>query len=237
MARFADGSEHAIQPSARRIRAVVESCAEEAMGHLQSLALAAGLAWASGVRVYAAIFIVGLLGRLGYVQLPEHLLLLEHNGVLAASGIMLLAEFLADKVPGFDSVWDMIHTFIRIPIGAMLAWGAMSDAGPEAQFVAAILGGAISGGTHLAKMGTRAAINTSPEPFSNWIASFGEDGVLVGGLWLILRHPLLFLVLLAAFLALLIWMVPKLLRCLRRIARGLGGKRVPHTVLAADRSG
>jgi len=132
------------------------------MEHLQTLALAAGLAWASGVRMYAAIFIVGLIGRLGYVPLPEHLQLLEHNGVLIASGIMLAAEFLAEKVPGFDSAWDSIHTFIRIPIGAMLAWGAMGDASPETQFVAAILGGAITGGTHLMKAGTRAAINTSP---------------------------------------------------------------------------
>src|SRR5690349_3245870 len=162
------------------------------MEHLQSLALAAGLAWASGVRMYAAVFIVGLLGRLDYVQLPEHLQLLEHNGVLIASGIMLLAEFLADKVPGFDSAWDSIHTFIRIPIGAMLAWGAMSDAGAETQFVAAILGGAITGGTHLAKMSARAAINTSPEPFTNWAASFGEDGMLLAGLWLAFQHPLLF---------------------------------------------
>jgi hypothetical protein len=196
------------------------------MEHLPTLALAAGLAWASGVRVYAAIFIVGLLGRLGYVQLPMHLQLLEHDGVLIASGIMLLAEFLADKLPGFDSAWDAIHTFIRIPIGAMLAWGAMSDAGPDAQLVAAILGGTITGGTHLAKMSTRAVINTSPEPFSNWVASFGEDGLLLGGLWLTLRHPLVFLLLLGAFLAAVIWLLPKLFRLLGRIWRKLAGPRV-----------
>jgi hypothetical protein len=207
------------------------------MEHLQSLALAAGLAWASGVRVYAAIFIVGLLGRLGYVQLPDHLLMLEHNGVLIASGIMLLAEFFADKIPGFDSAWDSIHTFIRIPIGAMLAWGAMADAGPETQLVAAILGGAITSGTHLAKMGTRAAINTSPEPLSNWTASFSEDGVLLAGLWLIFHHPLIFLVLLAVFMGLLIWLVPKLFRFLHRVWRKLRGHTPPPTSLAANRSG
>ena len=205
------------------------------MEHLQSLALAAGLAWASGVRMYAAIFIVGLLGRLGYIQLPEHLLLLEHNGVLIAAGIMLLAEFLADKVPGFDTAWDSFHTFIRIPIGAMLAWGAMSEAGPDAQLVAAILGGAIAGGTHLAKMSTRAAINTSPEPFSNWTASFGEDGILLGGLWLVFHHPLVFLVLLALFLALLCWLLPKLWRFLRNVWRRLSGAGAP--TLAVNRSG
>lgn len=206
------------------------------MEHLQALALAAGLAWASGVRMYAAIFIVGLLGRLGYVHLPEHLQLLEHNGVLIASGIMLLAEFLADKVPGFDSAWDSIHTFIRIPIGAMLAWGAMSDAGPDAQMVAAILGGAITGGTHLAKMSTRAAINTSPEPFSNWTASFGEEGIVLGGLWLVFRHPLVFIVLLMLFLAFVVWLVPKLFRFLRGIWRKLSRYREPQAALVEHRS-
>jgi hypothetical protein len=201
------------------------------MEHLQSLALAAGLAWASGVRMYAAVFIVGLIGRLGYVHLPEHLQLLEHNGVLIASGIMLLAEFLADKVPGFDSAWDSIHTFIRIPIGAMLAWGAMSDAGPDAQLVAAILGGAITGGTHLAKMSTRAAINLSPEPFSNWTASFGEEGAVLGGLWLVFQHPLVFIVLLVLFLAFVVWLVPKLLRFLHDVWRKFKGASPVHTAL------
>ena len=205
------------------------------MEQLQSLALAAGLAWASGVRMYAAIFIVGLTGRLGYVHLPEHLQLLQHDGVLIASGIMLLAEFLADKVPGFDTAWDSIHTFIRIPIGAMLAWGAMSDAGADAQMVAAILGGAITGGTHLAKMSTRAAINTSPEPFSNWTASFGEEGAVLGGLWLVFHHPLLFLGLLALFFAFVCWAIPKLWRFLRKVWRKLSGR--PSTELAAHRSG
>lgn len=195
------------------------------MDNLQGLALAAGLAWASGIRLYAAIFIVGLCGRLELVHLPAHLQLLEHNAVLAASGIMLLVEFLADKVPGFDSVWDTIHTFIRIPIGALLAWGAMGDAAPDVQVAAAIIGGFITGGTHAFKMGTRAAVNTSPEPFSNWTMSFGEDGLLLGGLWLVFQHPLVFLIVLATFLVLLIWLLPKLFRLLRRVWRNLAGAR------------
>ena len=123
-----------------------------------------------------------------------------------------------------------IHTFIRIPIGAMLAWGAMGDAAPDVQMAAAILGGAIAGGTHLAKMGTRAAINTSPEPFSNWTLSFSEDGILVAGLWLVFRHPLVFLILLAAFLLLLIWLLPKLFRFLAGLWRrltGIGPRTLP----------
>jgi hypothetical protein len=195
------------------------------MDMLQQIALAGGLAWASGIRLYAAVFIVGLLGRLGYVHLPDHLLVLQHSFVLAASGVMLLAEFLADKVPGFDSAWDAIHTVIRIPAGALLAWGAMGDATPALQLAAAILGGAITSGTHLAKAGTRAAINTSPEPLSNWTASFSEDGLLLAGLWLVFLHPLMFLVLLAAFLGLVIWLLPKLFRFLRRLWRRVGRRR------------
>jgi len=197
------------------------------MEHLQQIALAGGLAWASGIRLYAAIFIVGLLGRLGYIHLPSDLVLLEHNWVLGASGIMLVAEFLADKVPGFDSIWDSVHTFIRIPIGAMLAWGAMGDQGPALQMAAGILGGAIAGGTHLAKAGARAAINTSPEPFTNWTASAGEDGLLLGGLWLVFAHPALFLVLLAIFIALTIWLLPKVFRYLARIWGRLTGSPEP----------
>lgn len=205
------------------------------MENLQSLALAGGLAWASGIRLYAAVFIVGLLGRLGYVHLPAHLpahlQLLEHNWVLGASGFMLLVEFLADKVPAVDSAWDAVHTFIRIPLGAMLAWGAMGDSAPDVQMAAAILGGAIAGGTHLAKMGARAAINTSPEPLSNWTLSFSEDGILLGGLWVAFRHPLVFLVLLGAFVVLLIWLIPKLFRFLAGIWRRLARAR-PHALPA-----
>jgi hypothetical protein len=203
------------------------------MEHLQSVALAAGLAWASGIRLYAAIFIVGLIGRLGWVQLPEHLQLLEHNMVLGAAGFMLLVEFVADKVPAVDSAWDALHTFIRIPIGAMLAWGAMGNAAPEVQMAAGILGGAIAGGTHALKMGSRAAINTSPEPFSNWTASFSEDGILLAGLWLVFQHPLAFLTLLGLFLALAVWLIPKLLRFLAGIWRRLAGGK-PRAIVPVD---
>ena len=189
------------------------------MESVSQLALAGGLAWASGIRLYVTLFVVGMLGRFGYLHLPEQLLVLQHTWVLTASGIMVLGEFLADKVPGLDSIWDAIHTFIRIPAGAFLAWGAMGESTPAAQAVAAILGGMITGGTHLAKSGGRAAINTSPEPLSNWTASFGEDGLVLGGLFLAITHPLVFLVLLVLFLALVAWLLPKLLRFLTGIFR------------------
>lgn len=193
------------------------------MDSLSQLALAGGLAWASGIRLYATIFVVGLLGRYGYLDLPEPLLALQHGWVLAAAGLMGLGEFLADKLPGFDSVWDAVHTFIRIPAGAFLAWGAMGDSTPAAQMAAAILGGLITSGTHLAKSGGRAAINTSPEPFTNWTASAGEDGFALGVLFLAIQHPLVLLVALALFLILLAWLLPRLLRFLARIVRRLHG--------------
>jgi hypothetical protein len=145
---------------------------------------------------------------------------------------MVAGEFFADKVPGFDSLWDAIHTFIRIPAGAFLAWGAMGDATPAAQTAAAIVGGLITGGTHLAKSGGRAVVNTSPEPLSNWTLSFGEDGLVLGGLFLAITHPLAFLVLLAVFLALVIWLLPKLFRFLARLFQRLrrrdgGGDTMP----------
>jgi len=194
------------------------------MESLSQLALAGGLAWASGIRLYATIFIVGLLARLGYLGLPDQLVVLQHTWVLTAAGIMVLGEFFADKVPGFDSLWDAVHTFIRIPAGAFLAWGAMGDATPAAQMTAAILGGLITGGTHLAKSGGRAVINTSPEPLSNWTASFGEDGLVLGGLFLAISHPLAFLVLLVLFLAFVVWLLPKVFRYIARIFARLSGR-------------
>jgi len=149
--------------------------------------------------------------------------------VLAAAGVMTAGEFVADKVPAFDSFWDALHTFIRIPAGAFLAWGALGDATPAAQMAAAIVGGLITSGTHLAKSGSRAAINTSPEPFTNWTASATEDGLVLGGLWLAIAHPLGFLVALVLFLALVVWLLPKVLRYIARMVRNLArrGDAVP----------
>jgi hypothetical protein len=188
-----------------------------AMNLLSNLALAGGLAWASGIRLYATLFIAGLLGRLGYVTLPPGLEVLSHNGVLITSGVLMVGEFLADKVPVFDSTWDAIHTFIRIPVGTLLAWGVFKNSGVDAQIAAALLGGAIVTGTHLAKSGTRALINTSPEPFSNWGASAGEDLSLLGILYLAWQHPWALLILLALFILLIGWLLPKIIRGLRAI--------------------
>ena len=196
------------------------------MDFLAQLVLAGGLAWASGIRLYAVVFAFGMLARFDYVALPDALALLEHDYVLWASGVMLVGEFVADKVPWFDSMWDALHSFIRIPGGIALAWGALGDYGPAAQLAAALIGGTIVTGTHLTKAGTRAVINQSPEPFSNWTASFAEDGLVLFGLWLMVAHPLVFALLLVLFLLLVAWLLPKMWRALRtlwtRLARHEG---------------
>ena len=190
------------------------------MGDIVStIAMAAGLSWASGLRLYAVIFTVGVLGKMGFVVLPEHLQILARDGVLAASASMLAMEFLADKIPVVDSLWDSIHTFIRIPAGALLAAGAVAHLSPEWAFLAALLGGTLTSGSHFTKAGSRALINMSPEPFSNWAASFGEDFMVAGGLWAALFAPVLFLGGLALFLLLMIWILPKIWRGVRLVLK------------------
>lgn len=197
------------------------------MDMIALLSGAAGLAWVSGFRLYLVLFLAGLLGRLGYVPLPSGLSLLTHDWVLAASGVMMAVEFLADKVPLVDSAWDAVHTFIRIPAGAILAAAALGFDNPALTLAAAIAGGAIASGAHLTKSGTRALINTSPEPFSNWGASFAEDGMALGGLWVALAAPLLFLGLLAVFLVIAILLIPKLFRAIRGVLNKLRSASVP----------
>ena len=167
---------------------------------LSAIAVAAALAWGAGLRAYAVIFAVGIAGAAGWIELPEHLELLQRPIVLAASGFMTLVEIFADKVPWLDSLWDAIHSFIRIPAGAALAAAVFGDSGLAVAAAAAILGGTLSAAVHVAKSGARATINTSPEPLSNWGASLAEDVAVPLGLWLAFAHPLAFLALLAAFL-------------------------------------
>jgi len=182
-------------------------------------ALAAGLGWASGLRLYALVFALGVLGRFGGVQLPGDLDVLTNPLVMGVSGFMLLTEFFADKLPWLDSIWDAVHTFIRIPAGAALAAAVMGDQAGNVQLLAALLGGTLAAGTHFAKAGARAAINTSPEPFSNVFTSFGEDAVFVGGLWALLSYPVIFLVALGIFMLLAVWLIVALWRFVRRLFR------------------
>jgi hypothetical protein len=204
------------------------------MEHLdtwQLIALAAALGWASGIRLYAVLFIVGVLGYLDWFDLPTHLRVLSHPLVLAASGFMLFVEFFVDKIPGVDTLWDLAHTLVRIPAGAALAASVFGDSPPAWTLAAAIVGGTLAAGSHFTKAGARMAINTSPEPFSNWAASFGED-LLVGVLiYLALAHPIVFLGVLGLLLALTVWLLPKLWRFLRgfveRLLRWFGRPASP----------
>jgi hypothetical protein len=187
------------------------------------VALAAALGWASGLRLYAVLFIVGALGFIHWVDLPAGLTVLSHPYVLAASGFMCFIEFFADKIPGLDSVWDVVHTFIRIPAGAALAASVFGDTSMVTTLVAAILGGTLAAGSHMVKAGGRAVLNTSPEPFSNWTASFGEDLAVGTVLWLAFAHPLIAIVVLLVITLLTIWLIPKVWRVLRGLVGRLRG--------------
>ncbi len=186
---------------------------------LHTLALTMGVAWASGINLYAAVAVLGLAGNAGYVQLPDTLGIVEDPLVIVAACFMYCVEFFADKIPGVDSTWDALHTFIRIPAGAMLAAGAVGDVSPAVSVAAGLLGGSISAATHATKAGTRMLINTSPEPFTNWFASVGEDVAVFAGLWAALAHPAIFLLLLILFLLVLCWLLPKIWRGLRAVLR------------------
>jgi hypothetical protein len=190
---------------------------------LHSIGLAAGLAWASGIRLYAVLFLAGALAHFGQLALPPGLAILAHPLVLGASGLMAVGEFVADKVPAFDSLWDAFHTFIRVPAGAFLAAAALGEADPAWVAAAAIVGGMIASASHLAKAGGRALVNASPEPLSNWTVSLAEDLLVPAGFVAAVVTPLAFLVALALFLALALWLLPKLLRAARRLYRRLAG--------------
>ena len=187
-----------------------------------TIALSMGVAWASGINLYATIAVLGYLGLTGNIVLPPELEILADPVVIGAAGFMYCVEFFADKTPGVDTAWDSIHTFIRIPAGAILAAGAVGDVSPAIELSAAIVGGSLAACTHATKSGGRVLINTSPEPFSNWVASIGEDLAVIAGLWTALHYPALFLVLLVLFVAALIWLLPKLWRGICSVARRLG---------------
>lgn len=186
---------------------------------LSAAALAGGLSWASGIRLYMTLFVAGWLGRVGWLELPPALQVLESPWVMTASGALLMVEFLADKVPGVDSAWDALHTFIRIPAGAILGAAALGHAAPEWTAIAALLGGTFAAGAHATKAGSRALINTSPEPFSNWAASLAEDVSVAGALWAAFFHPWLLIAFLALFFLVASWLLPKLWRGLRWLFR------------------
>lgn len=202
----------------------------------QLIALAAGLGFASGIRLYAVLLIAGLMGYAGWVDLPGGLAVLQHPWVLAASSAMFTVEFVADKIPGVDSVWDAIQTFIRIPAGAALAAGVFGGMDSAAwSTAAAIIGGSLAATSHFTKAGTRAAANTSPEPFSNIGLSVAEDIGIAGLMWLLLTYPLIALGVVIVLLILAIWLLPKLFRFIARVLRTIFGASNRHVQQHTDR--
>jgi hypothetical protein len=190
------------------------------------LAIAAALGWASGLRLYSVVFLTGLAGFLGWIELPSGLHVLQSPVMLGASGLMLFVEFFADKIPGVDTLWDAIHTFVRIPAGAALAASVFGADQSSWAMAAALMGGTLAATSHIAKATTRAALNTSPEPFSNVAMSLAGDSVVPASLWLSWEHPTIFFVALAVAVVLMItvtWMLGKFLgRLVRRVSAWFG---------------
>jgi Domain of unknown function (DUF4126) len=193
------------------------------MDMTQLMALAAALGWASGIRLYLVVFITGLAGMLGWIPLPTGLHILQHPAMLAGSGFMLFVEFFADKIPGVDSLWDMVHSVIRVPAGAALAAGVFGADSATMGSVAGLLGGALAATSFATKASTRAAVNTSPEPFSNIAVSLAEEGSVMGMMWLATNHPIAFGITLTIVLVLSVWLLVVLVKYLKAIWRRLNG--------------
>jgi hypothetical protein len=185
------------------------------------VALSMGMAWASGINLYAALLTLAVLSNTGNIVLPEQLQIVANPLVMTAAGVMYAIEFFADKVPGVDTGWDAVQTFVRIPAGAILAATAIGDVTPAAELAAAILGGGLATATHATKAGSRVLINTSPEPVTNWSASIGEDVAVIGGVWVALNHPFVFLGLLLLFILLMAWLLPRLWRGVKLVVSRL----------------
>ncbi|OMH30070.1 DUF4126 domain-containing protein [Motiliproteus sp. MSK22-1] len=181
------------------------------------VALTMGVGWASGINLYATLLMLGFMANTGNIDLPPDLQVLANPMVISAAALMYAVEFFADKVPGVDSGWDALHTFIRIPAGAALAAGAVGDVSGSVELAAAIVGGGLAASSHAVKAGGRVMINTSPEPFTNWFASLGEDVAVIAGVWAALNHPYVFLAGLLLFILLLIWLLPKIARGIARV--------------------
>ena len=186
------------------------------MGTIEALSLAMGTAWTSGINLYATVAALGIAGRSEMIQLPPELQVLTHPVVIAVACIMYVIEFFADKVPWVDSGWDVIHTFIRVPAGAILAAKSLGDMSPPLELAALLAGGMVALAAHGTKATVRLAINTSPEPFSNWTASFSEDVAVLGSIWMVFNHPIVMLVLVLGFIGFVLWLVPKLFRIAKR---------------------
>jgi len=183
---------------------------------LVTLGRTLGFSLAAGVNLYATVAILGLAARFGWVDLPPQFQVFNSDVVIGAAIVMYLVEFLADKIPYFDSLWDGIHTLIRPIGGALIAVSTIGDASPAVQGLVALLGGTVAAGSHLSKTSTRAVANTSPEPITNWTLSVGEDVFVVGLGYLALKYPVAALVVTVIACALIVFFLAVIVRTVRR---------------------
>jgi hypothetical protein len=191
------------------------------MDLLTTTALGFGAAWASGINVYAVVLTLGIMNLAGWIALPPELQVLSSPLVLGVAAVLYAVEFLADKIPGVDTIWDAIHSFIRVPAGAVLAAASFAQVSPEWIIAAGLIGGTLALGSHLGKASTRATVNLSPEPFSNWIVSLLEDIAAIVAVIVAVLQPVVFLITLAFVVALTLWLLPRLLRIAARIVRAV----------------
>lgn len=186
------------------------------MNPIQTLSLALGAGFSSGLNLYATVATLGLLQRFGIVHLPASLEVLAHPWVISIAAALYLLEFFADKIPYVDTIWDFIHTFIRPPAAALLAYAAAGGAGAEWRWGVALLAGSVALTSHGTKASARAAVNASPEPFSNWTLSLGEDALAVWLSWMASVHPVATTIIVAVLLALCVFLIYHLFRFARR---------------------
>ncbi len=193
------------------------------MDWFSTLSLAFGSAWTSGINLYATITILGILQKFGATHLPGGLDALDNWWIIGVAGFLYLIEFFADKIPYVDSVWDVIHTFIRVPAGAVVAYAATNQMDAGVSIIAGLLGGGLALSSHGTKAALRATANVSPEPISNWALSFIEDGIAIIGAFLAVFAPVLIAIVLIIFLVFFVWFMPKFVRAMRRIFGGVRG--------------
>ncbi len=192
------------------------------MEWFSTLSLALGTAWTSGINLYATVTVLGLLEKFGGTKLPGGLDVLDNWWIIGVAGGLYLIEFFADKIPYVDSVWDVVHTFIRVPAGAVVAYAATNHMEPSVYIPAALIGGGLALSSHGTKTALRVGANLSPEPVSNWVLSLSEDAVAFGGIFLAVFAPMVIAAILIIFALGFIWFFPKVIRRLRRMFRAVG---------------
>ncbi len=184
---------------------------------IQQISTMLGVSFMSGVNLYATLLVMGIMHNMGVTILPSGIDYVAHPMVMIAAGVMFAAEFVADKTPGLDTAWDGLHTFIRIPAAVAMAYGAADGMGPVIELSSALLGGSLATASHVTKAGSRMLINTSPEPVTNWTASFFEDFLVIVSVWTALTHPYIFLCLLGVLLLFIAWLLPKVWRGIKKL--------------------